>query len=63
MYLGVSAESGNAWDEASEISARNLRYGGTLFAGLDTILGPLYLGYGRADRGRDAWYLFLGQAF
>ena len=63
LYLGVSAESGNAWDEASEISARNLRYGGTLFAGLDTILGPLYLGYGRADRGRDAWYLFLGQAF
>ena len=63
LYLGVSAESGNTWDEASEISARNLKYGGTLFAGLDTILGPLYLGYGRADRGRDAWHLFLGQAF
>lgn len=29
--------------------------------GVDTPLGPLYLGYGRADRGYDSLYLFLGR--
>jgi NTE family protein len=36
---------------------------GSLFLGLDTPLGPLYLAYGRAEGGNDSAYFFLGQTF
>ena len=32
-----------------------------LLLGLDTPLGPLYFGYGRANHGFDSLYLFLGK--
>lgn len=31
--------------------------------GAETILGPLYIGYGFAEDDRDTYFLFLGQGF
>ena len=60
-YAGGSLEFGNVWDERSDIDWDSLRFGGSLFVGADTIIGPLYLGYGQADSGNGALYLFLGR--
>ncbi len=59
LFLGISAETGTAWTDVRG----NPRVGGTLFVGLETLLGPLNLAYGRADAGEDAWYLSLGLTF
>jgi NTE family protein len=63
LYVGFSAEAGNIWESNSAVDLGDLRYAGTLFMGLGTVLGPVYLAYGRADRGEDSFYLFLGQPF
>ena len=41
----------------------DLIYTTTLFAGTDTLIGPLYLAYGYAEEGRSVFYLSLGQTF
>ncbi len=60
IYLGVSAEAGNVWQSRSDISFDSARINGSLFAGLDTIIGPVYLGAGFAEGGSASFYLFLG---
>lgn len=63
VYVGFSAEAGNVWENNSAVDLGDLRYAGSVFTGLGTVLGPIYLGYGRADGGEDSYYLFLGQPF
>jgi NTE family protein len=60
-YAGASLEVGNVWQDRDDVGFDDLRVGGSLFLGADTILGPVYVGYGMADRGNDAFYLFLGR--
>jgi len=63
VYVGGVLQFGNAWEEKSDISASNLIGSSTVFIGADTPIGPLYLGYGVAEGGNKAAYLFLGQPF
>ncbi len=63
LFLGLSAEAGNAWPDVQSVNLDGIRVGGSLMMGLETLLGPVWFGYGRADRGREAWYLFLGRTF
>ena len=63
VYAGISFESGNLWQTSSEARMNDLRYAGSLFAGIDTVLGPVYLAYGFAEGGDDAFYLFVGRGF
>ncbi|MFK8013981.1 MAG: patatin-like phospholipase family protein [Gammaproteobacteria bacterium] len=63
VYFGASVEAGNVWDQSSDVGFDNLRYGGSAFLGIDTPLGPAYLGYGFAEGGNTAAYFFLGQRF
>ena len=62
IYVGGSIEAGNAWDEF-ENYGDDLIVGGSLFLGVDTVLGPLYLGYGKAESNKGHVYLFLGKSF
>lgn len=62
-YLGVSYEAGNVWDDRSDISFGSARQNGSLFLGLDTYLGPVYIGAGYDDQGDTAYYLSLGRSF
>jgi NTE family protein len=59
-YAGGSIERGGAWANKDAIDNDNMVFAGSLFAGLRTPLGPLFLGYGRAEDGIDAFYLRLG---
>ncbi len=63
LYAGFSLEAGNVWQNRGDISSGNRLHAGSLFAGAETPIGPLYLAYGRAEGGADAYYLFLGRLF
>ena len=60
VYIGATLERGNAWLAASDACVCDLLTAGSVFFGADTILGPMYLGYGRASSGDDAVYLSFG---
>ncbi len=61
LYLGASFEAGNVWASRSDISASSLIANGSVFAGLDTYFGPLYIAAGLAEGGRSNFYLALGR--
>jgi len=60
VYVGASAEAGNAWPDRRQITLDSLILSGSLFAGVQTPLGPVFLAYGHADTGASAWYLNFG---
>ncbi len=60
IYVGVSAEAGNVWQARSDISFDAMMFNGSLFAGIDTFIGPIYLAAGLAEKGRTNFYLFIG---
>jgi len=60
LYFGGSIEAGNAWQSRSEISTGSLILNGSLFAGIDTYIGPLFIGAGFGEGGESSFYLFLG---
>jgi NTE family protein len=62
-FAGVSAELGNVWDQRSEISLDDSIFGGSLWAGVSTPVGPIYVAWGRAEGGDQAFYVFLGRIF
>ncbi len=62
-YLGLSLEVGNVWDRRRDISLSSAQRHGSLFLGLDTLVGPVYLGTGFSDGGETGFYLFLGRTF
>ncbi len=62
-YLGMSFEMGNVWDRRSDASFGNTRHDASVFLGLDTLLGPVYIASGFDDKGQHAFYLFLGRTF
>jgi len=63
VYLGMSVEAGNVWQNMSDANFDNLHKDASVFLGLDTFLGPVYLGSGFDDHGDQAFYLFLGRTF
>ena len=62
-FAGMSIELGNAWDSREDISAGDSIFGGSFWGGVDTPIGPVYIGYGRAEGGEDAFYVSLGRVF
>jgi NTE family protein len=63
FYLGCSVETGSVWDDKGDAGLNRMQVAGSIFIGYDTIFGPLYLGFGHAERGYSAGYLFLGRPF
>lgn len=60
-FVGGSIEAGNVYAERSQlISLENLIFAGSVFIGIDSPLGPIFLGYGRADSGASSVYLNFG---
>jgi NTE family protein len=60
LYAGLTLEKGNAWDSRDEMSFDGARSAGSLWFGADTPIGPLYVGYGRAEGDRDSFYIVIG---
>jgi NTE family protein len=62
-YIGGSAELGNAWQDRSDISLDSSIFAGSVFVGVDTILGPIYMAVGLAEGGQTALYFYVGRTF
>jgi len=63
MYLGGSLEAGNTWQNTNDVDFNNLIGAGSLFFGLDTFIGPLYIAYGVAENNHSSFYLYIGKIF
>ncbi len=62
-YVGVSLEAGNVYQKLGQINFESARKDASIFLGIDTFLGPVYLATGYEEHGREAFYLFLGRTF
>jgi NTE family protein len=62
-FVGASVEVGNVWERRSEISLTDSIWGGSLWAGVDTPAGPVFLAYGSSEGGNHAFYVLLGRLF
>lgn len=71
LYLGASVERGrvkaNVFGEQNAEDTTDWLWGGSVFLGWDTPFGPLYLGYGRAERSfiqqNSSVYLSFGKSY
>jgi NTE family protein len=60
LYAGGSFEAGNAWRTRSEVNTNDLIYAGSLFIGIESNIGPIYIGFGHAEGNQNAIYFSLG---
>jgi NTE family protein len=60
-YLGASLEAGRVRHHANGTASDETHRAGSLFVGLDSLLGPLYFAWGKTFGGESAFYLFLGR--
>lgn len=63
MYVGGSLEAGDVFAERDELSLDGLAVAGSAFMGLDSPIGPVYLGYGTNDRDAERFYFSIGTFF
>jgi NTE family protein len=59
VYLGGSLEAGGVWGARDQFG-NDILAAGSVFLGVDTFLGPVFLGYGYAQGGRSSAYLTFG---
>lgn len=62
LYLGLSLETGNVWQQDDENEA-DFIVSNSLYLGTDTSLGPIAFGFGRTDDNNQAFYFYLGKNF
>ncbi len=62
-YLGLSLEMGNVWQSRSAASFGNTERDASVWLGLDTFIGPIYIATGFDTHGNQQFYLFLGRPF
>jgi len=60
LYLGGSLEAGNSVDSDDSLTWSGMRHAGSVFLAADTVVGPIYLGYGHTSGGQSSPYLFWG---
>ena len=63
LYLGASAEAGNVWQNPADLSLSHMKNAGSFFIAADTLIGPLYIAYGRASGGQHSFYFYLNRPF
>jgi NTE family protein len=63
LYAGVTLVAGNTWPRHGDFKIDDLRYAANVFLAADTIVGPVFVTLGAADRGRTAFYVFVGKPF
>ncbi len=62
-YLGFTLQNGNVFNDESEINFSNGVFAAAIWLGWDTLAGPFYVSYGRAETGQQSVYLLLGRQF
>jgi len=60
-FAGVGAESGNAWSSLGDARWNSLLYSWSLFAGVETVIGPVQ--FSTAYNNEDDWSAYLNVGF
>ena len=63
LSIGVSAEAGNAYDRREPVTFGSLKTAGSVYLIADTVIGPLFVAYGRSGSHNSAAYLILNRSF
>lgn len=69
LYLGATLEAGNVYDKKAidpqkrTFSFDNLLGAGSVYFGINSFLGPVYLAYGYHDTHNQSLYLYFGKEF
>ena len=63
MYLGGTLEYGRIYNKGANELDTGYIGAASLLLGMDTFLGPLFLGIGANQEGESALYMNLGQTF
>lgn len=63
VYVGGSLEQGGVWESGSDIRWQTALTAGSVFIGVNTNLGPLYLAYGQGEGDNSSFYLYFGNLF
>ena len=58
-YFGTSLELGNVWDDTYDSTLAS----GSLFFGVDSFIGPIYVGYGYTEGGNHTGFFSIGSPF
>ncbi|MGB5325424.1 MAG: BamA/TamA family outer membrane protein, partial [Pseudomonadales bacterium] len=62
-YVGLSAEIGNTWDNSFGNGPDEWINAGSVYVGLNTVVGAVYVGAGFAEDGTRSFYLSLGNPY
>ncbi|WP_281545351.1 patatin-like phospholipase family protein [Grimontia sp. SpTr1] len=64
VYLGTSLEYGGVWNNP-DFSLKDIPFytAGSIFAGVDSPLGPIIVAYGRTENDLDSFYFIVGSHF
>ena len=63
IYVGGSLEAGDAFARREDVALDELTIAGSAFVGLDSPIGPVYLGYGANDADAARFYFTIGSFF
>jgi NTE family protein len=64
VYVGGTVEGGQVWNDYDDMDVSEFSMGGSVFVGVRTLFGPLYLSYGQnEDAGDGQVTLYMGQIF
>ncbi len=59
-YLGGSLQYGDVFQDRRDIEFSDLKVAGSVYLGLESVIGPLYIGYGLAEGGSQRFYFTIG---
>ena len=62
-YLGITLQYGNVFQNQDDVSLSEGIGAAAAWLGWDSIIGPVYFGYGRAETGDSSLYLSIGGFF
>jgi NTE family protein len=59
-YLGGTLQYGGVYRDSDNIDSSDLKLAAGVYLGLQSSIGPIYIGYGRADSGSNSLYFTIG---
>lgn len=63
IYAGGSLELGNAWEKSKDVSWGGLLLSGSLFVGMDSPIGPAFIGIGQTEGYDPSLFMHVGRSF
>ncbi len=63
VYLGGMLNAGNTWQASSDVALDDVHPGAATMLGIDSIIGPIYLAYGKGEYNNNQYWLSIGNHF